>query len=290
MQCKGENMEHTRKTDKDRKSEREKLKKRRQQQQYLLIGAAVLVILVIVLLIVLLPSGDASDPSAGAVAPGIVTDDNGSSQTTTKPQSGESVPMDANDPESEFTDPIEDTSPPAEQPEYEVDFAAPVELYWNVDRGLYANESGTAVREPDSNGNYKIRFSYKGELLEKTVADKTLVETIDTMDVMKLFFDEQGIVVGAMGSWDAAAELAMNIYVQSATEGLLTVNTQSDMAGTTVYFVLDSESGIYDVRPDAQTPGAALQPGDLKQGDILRIYGDFEGNVVYVYVTGHAEG
>lgn len=280
-------MEHTRKTDRARKSEREKLKKRRQQQQYLIIAAIVLVICVIVLLIVLLPSGDASDASAGAVAPGIVTGDNGSGQTTTKPQSGESASMDANDPESEFTDPVEDTNPPAEQPEYEVDFDAPVELYWNVDRGLYAN--GAASREPDSNGNYKIRVSYKGELMEKTVADKKLVDSIDTMDVMKLFFDEQGTVVGAMGSWDAAAEMAMNIYVQSATEGLLTVNTQSDMAGTTVYFVLDSESGIYDVRPDAQTPGAALQPNDLKQGDILRIYGDFEGNVVYVYVTGHAE-
>ena len=278
-------MEHTRKTDKDRKSERDKMKKRRQHEQYLFIGIVALVVIAIILLIVLLPSDKDEDASAGT--PGAVTSDNGGGQSSTKPQPEATGSADENDPENASTDPIEDTNPPAEQPEYEVDFSAPVELYWNVDRAIYTN--GTA-REPDSDGNYKIRFSYKGELTEKTVASKTLAESIDTMDTMKLLFDDQGIVVNAIGPWDAASEIAVNVYFQAVTADTITINTEPDMSGEMVYLTMSEDHGFYDVRSDAQTPGAALQAGDLKQGDRLLIYGDFDGNVVYVYVTAHAEG
>ena len=73
------------------------------------------------------------------------------------------------------------------------------DLYWNVDRLAFTDGGvGMSTREPESDGTYTIRFAYNGEIVEYGIADKRLVNAIDTMDVVGLIKDESGNVIDAV--------------------------------------------------------------------------------------------
>jgi hypothetical protein len=71
-------------------------------------------------------------------------------------------------------------------------------LYWNVDRALYdgKSEAGMSSRAPDADGCFSVRFILDGQEVTLRVANRKLINTMDTQDVMDLVFDENGMVIG----------------------------------------------------------------------------------------------
>ena len=129
--------------------------------------------------------------------------------------------------DTEATEPAETTTPG------EATGGRP-ELYWNVDRAIYTVDSQTSTREPGEDGAYKIRFAYNGTLVEKSVADKKLVNYIDTLDALGLVFDDNGLVVDAMPPKEVAKEIAKNAFVKRVGGETIEANTSVAMNGMPV--------------------------------------------------------
>ena len=162
------------------------------------------------------------------------------------------------------------------------------ELYWNVDRAIYTQDGTTSTREPGEDGAYKIRFAYNGTLVEKSVADKKLVNYIDTLDALGLVFDDNGNVVDAVAPKTIAKEIAKNAFVKTVSGDTIESNTSVAMNGMTIMVKVVGEAEVYDVTPEAEAPGQVMNVGALKPMDTLTVYGDEEGNVTHVFVTGHS--
>ena len=94
------------------------------------------------------------------------------------------------------------------------------ELYWNIDRMQYSNES----RLPDANGLYRIRFAQGGEIKELAVADKKLVEAIDRRNAMYLDVDKEGLVTGISDPAELTA-VARKLYIKHAEGNTVLANT-----------------------------------------------------------------
>jgi len=162
------------------------------------------------------------------------------------------------------------------------------DLYWNVDRAIYTVDGQISTRTPGEDGAYKIRFALRGELVELPVADKKLVNYIDTMDALGLVFDENGVVVDAVGPKDIAKEMAKNAYVKTVSGNTILANTSVAMNGMNIKLKIEGEAEIYDVTPEAEVPGQVMNIGALKPMDSLTAYGDKDGNLTHVFVTSHA--
>ena len=166
------------------------------------------------------------------------------------------------------------------------------ELYWNVDRKTYTknSESGLSTREPGEDGVFKVRFAYNGELVEYAVADKQLINYIDTMDAMGLVKDSEGTVVDVINPKDIAKEVNKNAYVKSATATKIVANTSIAMNGMNINVKLeDGITEIYDVTPQAEVPGQKISTADLKAMDTLVIYANDLDQVTHVYVNSHSK-
>lgn len=163
------------------------------------------------------------------------------------------------------------------------------ELYWNVDRVAYTENSttGLSTREPAEDGLYHIRFAINGELVELTVADKPLVNYIDTMDAMGLVQDADGVIVDVVDAKDIATELTKNAYVKSTTSDMIVANSSIAMNGMKIDVKLTELTEIYDVTPQAEVPGAIITIADLAPMDTLTVYTNDLDEVTHVYVTAH---
>lgn len=162
------------------------------------------------------------------------------------------------------------------------------DLYWNVDRAIYTVDGQISTRTPGEDGAYKIRFALRGELVELPVADKKLVNYIDTMDALGLVFDENGVIVDAVGPKDIAKEMAKNAFVKTVSGNTILANTSVAMNGMNIKLKIEGEAEIYDVTPEAEVPGQVMNIGALKPMDSLTAYGDKDGNLTHVFVTSHA--
>ena len=163
------------------------------------------------------------------------------------------------------------------------------ELYWNVDRVAYTqnSETGLSTRERAEDGLYHIRFAINGELVELTVADKQLVNYIDTMDAMGLVQDADGVIVDVVDPKDIATELTKNAYVKSTTSDTIVANSSIAMNGMKIDVKLTELAEIYDVTPEAEVPGAIITIADLAPMDTLTVYTNDLDEVTHVYVTAH---
>ena len=77
----------------------------------------------------------------------------------------------------------------------------PLEVYWNLDQELYdgKSEAGMSSRMPESDGYFHVRLFKDGQTLEVKVADRRVINHLDTLTMMGLEFDENGIVVDGKG-------------------------------------------------------------------------------------------
>ena len=168
------------------------------------------------------------------------------------------------------------------------------ELYWNIDKEFYTkdSESGFSTREPGEDGMYHIRFAYNGEQVEFTVADKKIVNLIDTLDIMGLVFDESGSIVDVVDVEDFAVAVAVNAFIQKATKTKITANSSIAMNGIVYKIELNEETEIYNVSDTATVKGERIEATDFATMDTVWVYGyevDDEVIVTHVYMTGHPD-
>lgn len=160
------------------------------------------------------------------------------------------------------------------------------ELYWNVDRLNMIDETGLSARTVGEDGMFHVRFAVGGEQLELPVADKQLVNFIDSMSVMGLQLDGDGVVINALEPKEIATEVAKEMFVKKIENNTITVNSSMAMNGMDVEIAVSDATGIYDVDPDAEVVGQIGTPGIMDQ---IYAYANEAGEVTDIFISERAE-
>lgn len=159
------------------------------------------------------------------------------------------------------------------------------QLYWNIDRQQYIEaETGMSTRTAADGGMYHMRFAFKGEQVDLTVADKQLVNFIDSMDVVGLILGAEGEIIDAVAPDTVATAMAKGAYIQKIEDGCITVNTSRAMNGMSIELPITESTGIYDVTTDAELVGQIGEPQIMDQ---VIAYADGGGEVTHIYITTH---
>ena len=163
------------------------------------------------------------------------------------------------------------------------------DLYWNIDRVTYTenSESGLSTREPGEDGVYRVRYAYNGSLVELEIADKQLVNYIDTMDCMGIVQDANGVVIDVIDPKTIATETARMFYVRAAEAGKITLNSSMAMNGMNMDIEIKEVTEIYDVSAKAETPGMKVEATTLQSMDSVTVYSNDLGEATHVYVISH---
>ena len=165
------------------------------------------------------------------------------------------------------------------------------DLYWNLDRALYTkeSESGLSTREPGEDGVYRVRFAYNGQQVELEVADKQLVNFIDTMDIMGLVKNADGVVVDVIDPADFTIPVAQNAYVQQVMSDRIIANSSIAMNGMQYTIELTELTEIYDVSDTANVAGEFIEASDFQAMDSIWVYANELEEVTHIYMTDHPE-
>ena len=149
-----------------------------------------------------------------------------------------------------------------------------VKLYWNVDREANTDrDTGLSIRQPAEDGNFYIRFAHNGEQVEIPVADKKLVNFIDSLDLMGLSLDENGFIVDIFPVKDIASVIGESLYVQSVSGDTIIANSSIMMNGRKVTIKLEGDLAIYNVSGKGEFVGEKIEAKDLNPMDTISIYG-----------------
>ena len=161
-------------------------------------------------------------------------------------------------------------------------------LYWNVDRKDYAamGAQGASSRVARSDGYYYIRVAANGEQMDVPVESLDLVNRIDTVDVMSLIFDDNGVVVDMLTiNQCTGGTIAPVLYVKSVDGNNVVANTQGGFKGLDIAFTTNENTKIYDVSGTGPLVGV---PSDIRVDDEIVAIRDLEGNVSYVFLKGYS--
>jgi len=163
-------------------------------------------------------------------------------------------------------------------------------LYWNVDRKEYdgKSEAGLSSRNQASDGFFHVRFFKDGEMLELKVKDRKLINSIDTMDLMGLEFDEDGIVTGVIRVDRMPVErVGWLFYVQSTGGNLIKLNSSKTLNGLEVLVEVEDYTAIYDMTGlEGEIGRRVKMPSEM---DRVIALADMEGRVTHVFVTDRSE-
>lgn len=154
-------------------------------------------------------------------------------------------------------------------------------LYWNVDKFVYADSEQQRLPRK---GEYVVRFAVDGKQVDLTVADLLTVNHIDTMEVMGLEFDENGVVVRAIPVNEIGYTiLAEDDYVQSFTDDTILCNSLGNGNGLSKTLSMTDDTKIYMVDED----GSLLcgMPGTLKEKSKILAIADETGSLSHVYTV-----
>ncbi len=153
------------------------------------------------------------------------------------------------------------------------------QLYWNVEKFLYA--SVDVLRYPREDGNYYVRLATDGQQLDVPVADSLTADFMDTLEVMGLELDENGVVTRVLRVEEMGYTIkAEDYYVETFTETEMTVNSMGTYGGLQKTFDITG-AAVFGV----DTEGGILcgLPGMLQIGSKVTVLADSEGTVTHVY-------
>ncbi len=155
-------------------------------------------------------------------------------------------------------------------------------LYWNVDGATYRG-SDIMVRPTNSeDGFIYIQFAVEGEQVRLPVADRTLANKIDMMEIMGLVFNADGVVVDAVRVEDFTGGLAANSYYVTAVEGnVIKFNSAVGLDGFNGQFILEEGTKIWDVGGEGLMVGL---PGTIGVDDEVIAIKDVDGKIDTVFV------
>lgn len=163
------------------------------------------------------------------------------------------------------------------------------ELYWNVDKAFYTenSESGLSTREPGADGVYTVRYAHDGQLLELPVADKQLINYIDTMDCMGIVQDADGVVIDVVDPKTLATETARMFYVRKVENGVITLNSSLAMNGMSMDVPVVDVTEIYDVTDRPEQIGQKVTAESLESMDAITVYSNDKNEATHIYVVSH---
>lgn len=159
------------------------------------------------------------------------------------------------------------------------------QLYWNVDRLNWIDETGLSTRTAGEDGLVHVRFAAGGELVELPIVDKQLVNFIDAMNVMGLVLDGDGVVIDALDPKTVATEVAKEVFVKKVEGNQLLLNTSLAMNGMDIYVNVTDATGIYDVDPDAEAIGQTAVPEIM---DKVYVYANEAGETTDIFICERA--
>jgi len=178
---------------------------------------------------------------------------------------------------------------PSEAPSTEPTETKPVsEVYWNVDRVQFTqdSETGLSTREKGEDGLYHFRFASQGKLMEIATADKQLVNFIDTMDACGLQLDADGLIIDVYDVKDIAVETAKSFYVKNINGNTVTVNSSIAMNGMDITFEMSDSTYVMDVRQGTETLGEVV---GIDVMDVVCVYGSEENPAESVFLMERPE-
>ena len=160
-------------------------------------------------------------------------------------------------------------------------------LYWNIDMKTYtenAEVAGFSDRPRAEDGMYHIRFASSGQLYEFLTEDARLVNYIDSMQLMGLVFDADGMIVDATPAAEIATELATDFYVKSADDNMVVINSSISMVGMDMELPVSAQTFFMDVRPDTTTPAESVPLEMLDQITVYEVT-DENGTTTHAFMT-----
>lgn len=165
------------------------------------------------------------------------------------------------------------------------------ELYWNLDKAMYTqnSESGLSTREPGEDGVYRVRFAYNGQQVELEIADKQLVNFIDTMDIMGLVKNSDDVVVDVIDPSEFAMPIAQNAYVQQVMSDRIIANSSIAMNGMQYTIELSDLTEIYNVSETADVAGEIIEASEFQPMDSIWVYANELEEITHVYMTDHPD-
>ena len=160
----------------------------------------------------------------------------------------------------------------------------PTDLYWNLDKALYTENSDTGLsnRERGDDGLYHVRFATAGKLVELTTGDAQMANYIDTMEVMGLILDADGNIADAVPVGEFAMEVAKEFFVKSVEGNNVQLNSSPAMNGMDINIVIPETAFVMDVRRDTETPAEKIE---LDTMDTVWVYGDLDNVITNVMLT-----
>lgn len=153
-------------------------------------------------------------------------------------------------------------------------------LYLNLDAHLYTKN--TQVRTPGEDGLYRMRFAWEGETVQYTVADKELVDYIDSMEVMGLTVTDDGQITEAFPATDIATEVCAGGFVKTIEGNRITANSSLSMNGSNCTVLQNAQTMYTDVTRGKAIP---VLPTALRPMDGIKAYADENGMVTHIFIT-----
>ncbi len=178
----------------------------------------------------------------------------------------------------------EDTVPTATEQGFRDGFDG--KLYWNVDRAEYYGKQDSK-RPQDDEGRIAVTFAVDGEQIRLLTADRNVANKADSMAVMGLVFDSQGIVVDVLDVEECIGEFAVSGYFVEQIQGnTLVCNNAASFDGYQVKLELEENTKIYRGGSVDLLVGT---PTTVSYNDEVIAIRDFDGNLICVYVIPYKE-
>lgn len=154
-----------------------------------------------------------------------------------------------------------------------------MKIYWNVDRQLYVD--GTKTRSA-KNGKFFAPMAVDGEQVDMFFDSVLLLQEADTLDMMGLVTDEQGIVVDVVDVREFTGGLAVrNFFVTELTENTIQCNSLQNLSGFDMTLYYDENTQVYDVTGEGPLAGI---PGKLEVGCCITGVQDKRGVLTHIWM------
>ena len=162
-----------------------------------------------------------------------------------------------------------------------------IKLYWNIDGKMFTenSETGLSDRQKGDDGLYHVRFAIDGQQVELTVADdRQLINYIDSMQILGLVQDADGVVIDAIDPKTVATEVAKDFFVKRVEAGKVCLNSSRAMNGMDIEVEIAEITGIYDVDPGAEMIGMT---GQMEELDQVTVYAREDGATSHIFIIQH---
>ena len=157
------------------------------------------------------------------------------------------------------------------EPEYKI--------YWNVEREYY--KTGKYSHQQVGEDLYRVLLTTDGEQYQVEIRGYELVQKLDTLEIVGLLFDEEGIAIDVADVDSCTGGYAAKqYYVESVDGNKVVVNNSPYFTGYSKTLYLNDQTGIYDVSDSGPLCGYSTQ---LAYNDEVFAVEDKQGNVTYVF-------